>query len=379
MNKRLREVSNTLSEFALGHFEKKIKLSPHRDELDGIINGINMMGDELKSITISRNYFTSIFDAVNDMVVILDKKGIVQDVNKSCEKQLDYSKEALIGKNIHHFCKNGPALFRRIIQVLGHSTLFSAETSMIDSNSKLIPVRITSSWLPTEKSNTLILLTGTNITSQIKTENLVIRAMIDAQEKERRRLAKDLHDGFIQQLTAIKFFVSSIGEITEVAEHKVLLYQSNDELSNVIAEVRDICFDLMPQTLEKFPLVKAVESFCSRISFYKKATFKISQSKNVPDLQQQLKIDLYRIIQEFISNAIKHGEARKISILFAFHNKHLKIKLTDDGKGFNIQLKSQGMGMRNIKSRIKSHSGTIQISSKINEGTSYQISIPLNN
>ncbi len=378
MDKRLRALSNTLSEFSLGRFDKKIRISPRHDELDAVISGINMLGDELKSVTIARNYFTGIFNAVTDMVIILDTKGVILDVNQSCEIQLSHKKEFLSGKRIDDLCE-GISLSSRILKVLKNGTSFSDEINMVDSDDKLIPVRLTGSQLTNENNNKLILLTANNISLQRKTENLVIRAMIDAQEKERQRLAKDLHDGLIQQLTAIKFFVGSIVELTETAEHKSLLYQSNDELSNAIAEVRDICFDLMPQTLQKFPLIKAIETFCTRISFYRKTTFKIRQAKNVPDLNQKLKIDLYRIIQEFISNAINHGEATKIDISLACHNQNLKVKLSDDGKGFNVQLKSSGMGLRNIKSRIKSHSGTLSISSLINEGTSYQISIPTSN
>lgn len=93
MDKRLKEINSRLIEYSTGHFNKRIKITDKKDELDAISNGINMLGEELNDATISKIYFNSIFNSLSEMVFILNKKGIIQDVNKAGEKKLQLSKK----------------------------------------------------------------------------------------------------------------------------------------------------------------------------------------------------------------------------------------------------------------------------------------------
>jgi signal transduction histidine kinase len=159
---------------------------------------------------------------------------------------------------------------------------------------------------------------------------------------------------------------------------KTILLESNEALKDVIAEMRTICFNLIPKTLEEFGLVRAVREFCNHSIIYKKTNFIIQQISRLPDFSSEVKIDVYRVIQEFIANAIRHGEANKISISFSCNKKILKVVLVDNGKGFNCKQSWKGLGLQNVHSRIKSHNGLLKIVSKIGKGTCYTIAIPLN-
>jgi signal transduction histidine kinase len=159
---------------------------------------------------------------------------------------------------------------------------------------------------------------------------------------------------------------------------KTILLESNEALKDVIAEMRTICFNLIPKTLEEFGLVRAVREFCNHSIIYKKTNFIIQQISRLPDFSSEVKIDVYRVIQEFIANAIRHGEANKISICFSCNKKILKVVLVDNGKGFNCKQSWKGLGLQNVHSRIKSHNGLLKIVSKIGKGTCYTIAIPLN-
>ena len=112
MDKRLTEIGSCLIDYSLGRFDKRIPISPVHDELDGISNGINMLGEELKAITISRDYFTNIFNAVSDMVFIVNSKGVIEDANKAAEDQLKYAAGSLQGKLLDALHKDGSPLFR---------------------------------------------------------------------------------------------------------------------------------------------------------------------------------------------------------------------------------------------------------------------------
>ena len=83
MDNRFKKLNKQLSEYSLGKFDKKLRLSLRLDEVDAFIAGVNMLGDELKDKTISRNYFNNIFNSVSDMVFVLDKQGKIQNINTS--------------------------------------------------------------------------------------------------------------------------------------------------------------------------------------------------------------------------------------------------------------------------------------------------------
>ena len=225
----------------------------------------------------------------------------------------------------------------------------------------------------------MILLTASDISFRVKTENLIIRAIIDTQEKERQRLAQDLHDGLSQQLSGIKFYVSSTAEITKNKMQKAILQKSSKAMGNVIADMRNICFNLMPGTLADFGLIKAVKEFCNYSPYNRKVNFFIKQDSKLPEFSPELKIDLYRVIQEFITNAINHGKANKIIIALRCSRQVLSLRLVDNGAGFNVANSGKGMGLQNARSRVKSHNGKITITSIINKGTRYLITIPVFN
>lgn len=380
MDKRLTEINFRLSEYSKGRFDGALVLSEELDEVDAIMNGINMLGEELKAITISRDYFNKIFQAVSDMILIVSPGGIIKDVNHVAEQQLEYEKGALYGLSLSQLLKGNMVIFKKLFRQLRIITEpVSVDTMLFTKSGGAIHVRINAAPFKDENKKQLILITASDITFRVKTENMIIRAIIDTQEKERHRLAQDLHDSLSQQLSAIKFYVSATAAVTKDKKQKKILDSSSSAMNEVMADMRNICFNLMPGTLAEFGLVKAVKEFCNYSLFCKKTRFIIKQNVPLPNLTPELKIDLYRVIQEFINNAIKHGQAGRIIIAFRYLKQQLLLQLTDDGCGFNLKLAGKGMGLQNVQSRVRSHNGKLEITSEINKGTNYKIAIPLNN
>src|SRR5256885_7726577 len=192
LDERFNKINRLLSQYSLGQFDKRLALSPRLDEIDAFIAGVNMLGEELKAITISRNYFTNIFNSVSDMVFILDKKGVITNVNNAAAGQLEDSIDSLYGRNIDALQAPGRTpLFKNLINTLRHEIgPISRESQFYSSSGKIIPVQLTAAYLLDEsRKKKGILLTAKDISLQKKTENLIIRAIIDTQEKERQRLA----------------------------------------------------------------------------------------------------------------------------------------------------------------------------------------------
>ena len=373
MDKRLKEINSRLIEYSTGDFNKRIKISDKKDELDAISNGINMLGEELNDATISKIYFNSIFNSLSEMVFILNKKGIIQNVNNAGEKKLQFPKKEITGKSIYRFYKKNSVDNQNF-----SATCNSARQNynlLTIKNGNNIPVRVQTTTFKDAFDKELLILTATDISDELKAQNLIMRAIIQGEENERKRLSKDLHDSLIQQLAAAKFHLNSTLGIVKSKKIKPALKVSNKILGDAIQEARTICFNLMPPMLQESGLLKAITAFATK--YKRDSKFEIINATPLPEISPELQMELFRISQEFIANAIKHGKAGKIKIVFSSENNFLKIIFMDNGKGFDAKNQSNGMGLRNIQSRIQSHNGVTKIVSHIGKGTSIKILIPI--
>lgn len=382
MHRRLQQINKLLQAYSSGKFDRQLDASTGNEIIDACIIGINMLGEELQATTISRNYFNNIFHAVSDMIFVLDKKGIIKDINQSVTARLHYCKSELVNKPIHFlFTTDDESSFALILQQLKNNIINVAmETSWKKVDGTELPVRINAEWLNTSanKKNG-ILLTVKDITNAVNTKNLVVRAMIETEEKERRRLARDLHDSFGQQLSAIKFYISALASSVKDNGHKEILLKSNEVLTNMHADMRSICFNLIPKTLEEFGLLKAVYELCSQMEINESIRFQVKNNNLLPHLPKGIEIDVFRVVQEFINNSLRHGKANKIIIHFEPTQSALAVKLKDNGIGFNLNdAVHHGLGLQNVQSRIKSHGGKIKIISQPGKGTQYHFFVPLN-
>ncbi len=203
-----------------------------------------------------------------------------------------------------------------------------------------------------------------------------MQSMIEGQEIERERIAKDLHDSLGGLLSTIKLHFDSVkaknGKI-----NKVTAYQhANALLDTAVDEVRSISHNLQPGSLKKLGLVAAIRDLINRFNGpnYPEVDF---QHYRVPeDMDNITKLSIYRIVQELLHNAIKHARASEILLQINVEDDELVIQCEDDGIGFDPEnLQRKGMGMENIKSRINYLKGALSIDSMEGEGTSYLIHI----
>lgn len=351
------------------------------DEVDAFISGVNMLGEELKATTISRNYFNNIFNSVSDMVFVVNNKGGVANVNNAVYEQLGFDLEALSGQSFDVLAASKEdMLFPGIVKQLKNESNVQKEIVLKSQKGQKLPVLISIAHLISEEKKKIgFLITAKDITLQRQTENLIIRTIIDTQEKERQRFAKDIHDSLGQQISAIKFYIgTSVNIVTDDKQRQILL-KSNEALVRVLADMRNICFNLMPKTLETFGLVEAVQELSNQTAVPGKLNFVINGGDDFPSLDKSLEIAVFRITQEFINNAIKHGKASKIEIVFRSAGNQAMVTLKENGKGFDIaKANARGMGLKNIQSRVKAHNGTVQISSAPGKGTKYELTLPVN-
>ena len=379
MDNRFLKIQRLLMAYSLGKFDRKLAVSSREDEVDGFIAGVNMLGEELKARTISRDYFNDIFHSVSDMVFVLDRTGKIENINDAVTSLLQYDLNALRNKTITSLsAKQREGWFAGLLKDIRTQGVGNYETVFRTKDKQPVPVLISASYLDGKNARKKILLTAKDIADQKETQNRILKAIIETEEKERIRFAKDIHDSLGQQLSAIKFYIGTSADSIQDPQQKSILLKANAALIEVQADMRNICFNIMPKSLEVFGLVKAVEELSSKNELLNHIKISVKESPHFPALPVQQGFAIFRIIQEFINNAIKHSKANTLKIEFTSKKKMVFVTLSDNGVGFDIdKLRTRGMGLNNVMSRIRPYGGEVDIISQPGRGTRYEIFVPV--
>jgi signal transduction histidine kinase len=211
----------------------------------------------------------------------------------------------------------------------------------------------------------------------------LLEASVDSQENVRRQIGGDLHDEIGTLLSASKMSLAILGKsISGQPEAITHLEQTTDLLNQAVGNVRRISKDLMPSTLDEFGLVIALDEFSEKLTAYTDIPIFFKKT----NIQHQVfpkKIELiyYRIVQELINNSIKHAKPTKITIDLALENNKLFLTVTDNGQGFDMQEvmnnPKNGIGIRNIQSRLSLVNGTVDYETAPSKGTKITVAVEL--
>ncbi len=215
---------------------------------------------------------------------------------------------------------------------------------------------------------------------KIKMREAQMQAVIDSQERERKRFATDLHDGMGQLVSALQLNVQAMNEVNSDADKRDKLYENSTLiLKDVHTEIRNIAFNLMPQTLVKEGLVPAVNELINRINKTEKMSVDLSVTDVENRFDEVVEVSLYRIIQEFLSNILKYSKAKNIYLGLTNHEDEFILSIEDNGVGYEIEefKVSEGNGWRNIHTRLNLINGSMEIDTKKGRtGSTVMISIP---
>ena len=217
---------------------------------------------------------------------------------------------------------------------------------------------------------------------ELRLRQAEINAVINSQEKERNRFARDLHDGFGQLISVLKLNLSQLNEVTNRdMEKRAEVFKNGESVINeMFTELRNICFDLMPQTLVKRGLTSALKEFGVRINQTEKVKCEVLVFDNNERLPSLVEVSLFRITQEWVNNILKYADASVITIQITRESSEVTLTLEDNGVGFNSIdfFEGKGNGWRNIQTRLKQVSGTFDLDTALGrKGTMVTINSPI--
>lgn len=210
------------------------------------------------------------------------------------------------------------------------------------------------------------------------------RKILEAREAERRKIARDIHDGPAQSLAAIlitlDLLASEISETADCQQLKQQLSQLKDIAKEGMDEMRQILFDLKPTSAEKDSLLSLLDDYFTEIKAKFNFTINLETVGSPQIYPVYIQTALFRIVQEAINNIRKHAGVSKAQIVMTESREQLKFLIKDEGKGFNKERelnKAGSYGLVGMKERVELLEGTIEIISEPGAGTQILIEIPL--
>lgn len=207
-----------------------------------------------------------------------------------------------------------------------------------------------------------------------------LKAVITAQEDERKRIAKDLHDGIGQQLSGLKLAWQglSLDLKTKLPDDDAKLTRLTNILDDAAADVRTISHQMMPRVLSEAGLIPAIEDMLNKSLGATKIKYEFETYKIEGRFAENIEISIYRVLQELINNIIKHAGALIVSVQLFTNKGYLILIVEDNGKGFEFSDDSDGHGLLNIKSRMNAINGDVSYDPSPGSGTVATVRVPIN-
>lgn len=201
----------------------------------------------------------------------------------------------------------------------------------------------------------------------------IMKTIIDSEETERKRIARDLHDGVGSRLSALKMQLNAVQD--KSPENENLAFVS-DSLSASITELRQTAFNLVPETLFKLGLELALKDLCQSMQ-NEKVIIEFSSNEIQTNIIESHQTTIFRIIQELLNNALKHANCSEIIVDCSQNQNLFLITVEDNGIGFNTEEIQDftGLGLKSIKNRVELLSGRLEVKSNFNEGTVFNIEL----
>ncbi len=390
--KPINKMLEAIEKIGRGGFDARL---PHFNvpEFRSIALNFNAMGTSLQKTMIENKRLGLIAEQTADAVIIHDEKMNISFWNSSAQRIFGYKKKEVLGKPANLIVpKSLKKEFDKNLSLMQKNKfIHDFETKRIAKNGKLIDVSISASPLIDPKTKKLI---GDIVSMRDITERILAKKSLDELEKnrklttiiqehiedERRSLARELHDELGQYVSAIKIFAQNI---SNKSKGNKIIQTSASSVTSAANQIYDgmhnIIRKLRPGALDDLGLSETIKDSVS--NWQKQHTnlkLFLNIKGDIDNLGEVININIYRIIQEGMNNALKHSKASKISINLSVIKKDLVLEFSDNGVGFNTKIlkNSKQFGLVGIKERVQSLRGTFEIQSSRLDGTKLTIIIP---
>ena len=336
---------------------------------------------------LDKYFLASIVECCHDSIITINLERVITSWNKAAEQLYGYPASEAIGKNLTMLTL--PEDFNEIlsnIDKIKHSKEVAIfQTERVGKGNNHLILEVVLSPVKDDEGNVVGVstvardLTERNRAERVMQEKKNLQRLIEAQEDERKRIARDLHDELGQQLSALRLQLEDAKKICQDEE----VCDKIDAIQ-LIAESLDkgidfLAWELRPAALDGLGLIAAIGNYVKQWSHHSgiKAEL-LSSSLKKARLAPTIETNIYRIVQEALNNIHKHAKAKSVEVILERRDDLIVLIVGDNGKGFNIKAKknrSKGIGLIGMKERAELMGGTFEIESVARKGTTIYVRI----
>ncbi len=370
-----------------------------RDEIGNLADSFNKMTIDLRKfrddLKQSEERYRGLIENSSEIIYQTDQKRFFAGMNKTMLDKLGYLSEELMGMKIENIVpvNEREKVIDHIRKVIEKGS-DSIETMFLSKQGKIIYVEINANAMYDAKNCCIETRAFVrDITEKKKAAaaekhekelQLLASHIISIQEKERRRISRELHDEAGQALTAMKINIEIMendisGSSTSIRKR---LAETKQLVTHTLHEIRSLAFELRPSLLDDFGALAAISEYSKNYSERTNINVQVQGENIVERFSPEIDILLYRCVQEALNNVTKHSEATNVTIEIVQEEQGIHMSINDNGKGFDIKepfeenMNGSGIGLFGMKERVTLLNGSLKIHSKRNKGFGLEILVP---
>ncbi len=343
----------------------------------GTNRDITIQKQSQKALLESEMHFRELADLTFEGIII-HKKGKPHRINKALQEMTGYNMKDLYTKDLLKLLIPN----KKQVQLLKNDTsnrTLPIEIEIKAKDGTLIPAEVISQSISIT-DNKLRAISFRDITEQKQVQQKILNAIIQTEEKERKRIAQELHDGLGPLLSTVKLNFQTYFNTDNEKFKTRLKNQVLTDIDDALRQTSMISNNISPHVLNDFGLKVAIQKFIEKFIGANNINIEF-EFDYMPKIDKEVEITLYRVSTELLNNTLKHANATKIDIIIQGTDRNINLTYKDNGKGFDLKEKresSSGMGLFNILNRIKSLNGKVDFNNNMPHGITYNISIPAN-
>ncbi|CUA80774.1 PAS domain-containing sensor histidine kinase [Anoxybacillus suryakundensis] len=326
-------------------------------------------------------FLDKIFAYIQDGIIVMDHERTIVEMNPAAKRLTGWQ----LGEKVPYcsFCQQ-----RDVKEGEERCYLISTEevpyflSEMPTYHGHLIDVEMSTALILEQDDAKYYLLVLRDQTAKKKEEEArrskwMVKKLTEAKEEEHKRLAQELHDGVGQSLYSISIALDNI--IQRVQDEKLHAYvkEVREELGRVMEDVKLYAQQLRPKSLDALGLIPTIQSLIHSLQSKMPNTSFLFQTNVYTRLSPTMEINLYRIIQEALHNVMKYAKATEVRVSIKQTERELLVSVEDDGVGFRVEEKREGLGLKHIQERVFHLGGETTITSAPTKGTTIFVRVPL--
>lgn len=348
---------------------------------------------ELRSVTtqlqMSEENYRQIFESASDMIWVNNLDGDIVAANRACERVTGYSRDELLKMNARQLLSGeGRRVARKVHDRLlrGESQDRPEDLDMVRKDGSQMVVRVAASVISTNGQVTAFQHIGRDITEEKRqrdNKQFYIQAAVKAQEEERRRIARELHDDTVQALVALGHQIDRTLLNSKLPkESNEVLEELRQRTDDIVGNLRRFSQDLRPPILDDLGLLPALRDLAANLEEKTEVKTWVTVEGQPRRLSPETEVTLFRIIQEALSNVGHHSKATHTEVVVKFESDRVAVVIADNGKGFKVprrigDLASTGkLGLAGMQERANLVGGLLAVYSRPNEGTTVVVEVP---